>query len=200
MEPPWIVVTRAPVAALYLLSFCLHSSWNGQLTTWTWSSLTSAEPRWSQLHSSTKPHYHLARIHKVSGGGDAKLSEAWGRPLPFQMRNPRLREQSNLLKARPWSVGRWVLNPDFPSCKFKEAQSQLLTKACLAHTFGKKSIQMSKKWGKVVNITTLEKYKSKHEWSTTMFLPPRTDRQTWKGSNTEWGCWKTYRSGGKINV
>lgn len=98
----------------------------------------------------------------MSSGGGVKLSEAWDRPLPFQMRNPRLREQSNLLKARPWSVGRWVLNPDFPSSKFKEAQSQLLTKAFSARTFGKKSIQMAKKLETVVNITLLEKYKSKH--------------------------------------
>lgn len=68
--------------------------------------------------------------------------------------------RSNLLKVRPWWWRRWAINRDISGSTFNEAQSQLLTKAFSAHTFGK-SAQMAKKLEKMVNITILEKYTSK---------------------------------------
>lgn len=70
------------------------------------------------------------------------------------------KSRSNLLKVRPWWWRRWAINWDISGSTFNEVQSQLLTKAFLAHTFGK-SAQIAKKLEKMVNITIFEKHTSK---------------------------------------
>ena len=55
-----------------------------------------------------------------------------------------------------------ALNSDTSGSKFNEAQSQVPTKGLSAHIFGNKSIQTAKKLEKMVNITVIEKYRSKH--------------------------------------
>lgn len=64
-----------------------------------------------------------------------------------------------MLRARPWSVEEMTLNADISGSEFNKAQSQMPTKALSAHTFGKKSIQIAKKLGKMVSINVTEKHR-----------------------------------------
>lgn len=64
-----------------------------------------------------------------------------------------------MLRARPWSEEEMTLNADISGSEFNKTQSQMPTKALSAHTFGKKSIQMAKKLGKMVSINVIEKHR-----------------------------------------
>ena len=64
-----------------------------------------------------------------------------------------------MLRARPWSVEEMILNSAISGSEFNKAQGQMPTKTLSAHTFGKKSIQMAKKLGKMVSINVIEKHR-----------------------------------------
>lgn len=136
---------------MYLFSSCLHSSWDGQLSTWRCSPFTLAEPRQSPPHSPSKAPLSPSKDPHVSCG-DMKPTEVWNSP-PGQASSTS-DEDSEAQRAtatcsgadRPWSVEERALNSDSlaPSSMKRRANGQ--HKRLPPTSLGRRVFKWPRKW------------------------------------------------------